>query len=677
MALGTPVTAAAAYSANGGTTVAPAYPAGILATDVVLLVVGQKPSTANGGTVTTPTGWTLREELTGAGGYGATLGADTGNTNLRIYSWNTPVAGQTGNLTVTIGTNNISWAFMIRIPTEGGTIVYGSADGSRTTAPTSGTPYTVLLTNSTPATNLKAGDVAIWAMCIPTDVLGGAGFSAHTISATGTTFGTPTELNEPSSGTGNDIGGYSAWVSATTGSSTAAPTIGATATGTVTNVRGPIALIRIRELPFIDAASTTFTYTGQDATLSVGRVIDAEAGSFSYTGQDAELIKTAAPKEINAEAGTFTYTGEDATLSRAYNINAEAGSFSYLGQDATLNRSYSFDAEAGTFSYTGQNAELLRSYSVNAEAGTFSYLGQDANLLATRSVSADAGSFSYTGQDATLSAARSVNAEAGAFTYTGQAAELLRNYSFNAEAGTFSIAGQDAELIYTQVRGIDAQAGTYSIAGQDAALSATRTLNAEAGAFSYSGQDVALSRGYNVNAEAGAFTYTGQDANLNFARTLNAETGAFTYTGQNASLQSSRSINAEVGSFDYLGQNASLVTARTLNAESGIFTITGQNASFFVTRALNAEPGAFGEANPYVDPGYVDPYYSTNLTATLGYGRIFNAQVGVFTYTGQDATLIKTSLYPPESDVRAGVVYGPGGIFTGTMPPGSLFIFDD
>jgi len=121
MALGTPVAAAAAYNAAaGGTTVTPAYPAGILATDIVLLFVGQKPTTANGGTVTTPTGWTLRDELTAAGGYGTTLGADTGNTNLRVYSWNTPIAGQTGNLTVAVANNNISWAFMVRVPTGGG-----------------------------------------------------------------------------------------------------------------------------------------------------------------------------------------------------------------------------------------------------------------------------------------------------------------------------------------------------------------------------------------------------------------------------------------------------------------------------------------------------------------------------------------------------------------------------
>lgn len=594
MALGTPVAAAAAYNATaGGTTVTPAYPAGILATDVVLLFVGQKPSTANGGTVTTPTGWTLRDSLTAAGGYGTTLGADTGNTNLFVYSWNTPVAGQTGNLTVTLGTNNISWAFMVRIPSGGGALSYGSADGQRTTAPTVNVAFATALTNGATATNFQSGDVAIWAMCIPTDVTTPGQFSAPSVTATGATFGAATELNEPDSGTGNDIGGYSAWASVTAGSSTTAPTVTVTAGGTVTNVRGPIVLLRVREARAIsfNAESGTFGYTGQDTDLAATRNINAEAGSFSYTGQDAELIKTAAPKEINAEAGTFSYTGQDATLARSLNINAEAGSFSYTGQDAALTRTRAFNAEAGTFTYTGQNADLMRAYSFNAEAG--------------------------------------------AFTYTGQAAELTRSRAFNAEAGTFAYTGQDATLTYTPAAGFNAEAGSFSITGQDATLAQTRSFNAEAGTFAYTGQDATLAQG--------------------------------------------RNINAAVGSFDYIGQDATLARALNFDAQPGSFTYTGEPATFNQTRVLKADAGAFGEADPYVDPGYVDPYYSTNLTATLVYGRSFNAESGIFVYTGQPASFAIQSLYPPESDVRQGVVYGPGGIYTGTLVPTGtqIFLFDD
>ena len=275
MALGTPVAAAAAYSASGGTTVSPAYPAGILATDSVILFVGQKPSTANGGTVTTPAGWTLREELTGAGGYGTTLGADTGNTNLRVYTWDAPVAGQTGNRAVTLGTNNISWAFIVRVPTGGGALSYGSADGQRTTTPTS--PMAIALANGATATNFEAGDKAIWAMCIPTDVTTPAQFSAEAVTATGATFATATEINEPDSTLGNDIGGYSAYAHVNSGSSTTAPTVTVTLAGTLTNVRGPVVLLRVREAALPPAQTLTpslytNTQTFHNPTVTVGAV---------------------------------------------------------------------------------------------------------------------------------------------------------------------------------------------------------------------------------------------------------------------------------------------------------------------------------------------------------------------------------------------------------------------
>lgn len=328
MAFGTPVAAAAAYSANNGTSVSPTYPAGILATDEVLLFVGQKPNAANGGTVTTPAGWTLRDELTAAGGYGATLGNDTGNTNLRVYSWNTPVAGQTGNLTVTVGTNGVCWAFMVRIPTGDGNVSFGSADGQQTTTPTS--PLSVALTNGATATNFQAGDLAIWAMCVPTDAGGGTTFSAHTISATGATFGATTELNEPSSGTGQDIGGVSVWANVTAGSSTAAPTIGATLTGTLTNIRGPVVLLRIRETNSFLTQNTRFTNTPQffGPTITTGPV-NVSPPLFTNTPQFFAAT-SASPVTISqiafGPANSFNYSEQ---------LNVTAGGWS-IGNGVTV-----------------------------------------------------------------------------------------------------------------------------------------------------------------------------------------------------------------------------------------------------------------------------------------------------------------------------------------------------
>jgi hypothetical protein len=232
-----------------------------------LLFLGQKPSIANGGLATTPTGWTLQDELLAAGGYGTTTGADVGNTNLRVYSWDTPVTGQTGTQTVAIGDNNVAWAFIVRIPTGGGTLSYGSAIGQQATTPTS--PMSIALTNGATATDFQTGDMAIWAMCIPTAVTTPTQFSAQAATATGAVFATAVELNEPDSFLANDIGGYSAYAFVDSGSSTTAPTVVTTVAGSRTNVRGPVVLLRVRETTAGAAITGTMDFALDDVIVDM------------------------------------------------------------------------------------------------------------------------------------------------------------------------------------------------------------------------------------------------------------------------------------------------------------------------------------------------------------------------------------------------------------------------
>lgn len=378
MALGTPVAGAAAYSAAGGTSVAPAYPSGILATDAVLLVVGQKPSTANGGTVTTPTGWTLREELTAAGGYGTTLGADTGNTNLRIYSWDVPVDGQTGTRSVTLGVNNISWAFIVRVPTGGGTLSYGSADGQRTTTPTS--PISIALTNGASATNFQSGDLALWAMCIPTDVTTPSQFSAQSITATGATFATAVEMNEPDSATGNDIGGYSAMALVTAGSSTVAPTVAVTLAGTLTNVRGPVALVRIREAGLSPITGTfAATETGLDVFVGVGDVIVSGAMAVAELGDDTfaatgSVSSAAITGSLAAtEVGADVFSSSGTVLVQGSLIASEIGDDSFSASGTVLVQGALGALETGSDLFSSSGNVIVQGSLAATEAGNDSF----------------------------------------------------------------------------------------------------------------------------------------------------------------------------------------------------------------------------------------------------------------------------------------------------------------
>lgn len=61
----------------------------------------------------------------------------------------------------------------------------------------------------------------------------------------------------------------------------------------------------------LTAESGSFTLTGNDVNLLVGRTLTADAGTFTLTGQDVNLL---VGRVLTAETGQFTLTGNDANL---------------------------------------------------------------------------------------------------------------------------------------------------------------------------------------------------------------------------------------------------------------------------------------------------------------------------------------------------------------------------
>lgn len=325
-ALGTPVFGAGANSPTDEPYVNANYVSGILATDVVLLFIAQKPRVANSGTITTPAGWSLVASKLDAGGYGTTLGSGTGNTNLKIFSWDAPVAGQTGTLTVSLGNNSVTGSVMCRIPTGGGNIQFGSATGEQATTPTSS--LSISTVNDALAPNFKADDIAIWQMVTASVV----GYSAHGISAgAGITFNTPTEALELGTGGGNQYDSVIAYAKVSGGSSTTAPTVTATLSGTLTDARGPAAVLRIRQTAPVLAqltgsSSLTFTSTANLSSTHTGSTSGTTAVTFSSSatlGARAAISGTATLK-LRARIGfpdwswTATATGARKSAQAGY-----------------------------------------------------------------------------------------------------------------------------------------------------------------------------------------------------------------------------------------------------------------------------------------------------------------------------------------------------------------------
>lgn len=315
---------AALVSAASATSIAPAYPTGCVEGDKLLLVVGQRPSTVNSGSVSTPANWNLVASKRASGGYGTTFAADTANTNLYVFERTVPAGGLSGTLTVSVSTNNVCWAQILRLTTSNGS--WNSVAGTTGEDVTGGTAVSIACASNPGVT---AGDAILTAMCIPTDAH--TGFSGYGATQAGVTFGTWARQAYVDSGNGNDIGGFVASSTVSTGTATGNPTITATAAGTTTNVRGPGIFVRVREgaLP-ARTGSMSSTETGTDAASASGDVIVKGSLAVAETGEDTFTASGSVRSGVSGsmaatEIGADAAAASGKVLVKGVLVAAEAG----------------------------------------------------------------------------------------------------------------------------------------------------------------------------------------------------------------------------------------------------------------------------------------------------------------------------------------------------------------
>jgi hypothetical protein len=456
--------------ANSATNPTPTYPS-LTADDGLLLVVGQKPSTANGGTVTTPAGFTLLASKLAAGGYGATLGADTGNTNLYLYKKDTVTGSESGTLTITTGTNNVAWAFFIQVRSNNGTYDFATSDAEDTSA------GNVSLTFG--AVDVAAADVLIGLMCSPTDIASGA--SAEAFTGTGLTTGTVSEIADFKIATGNDIGGLAAVATVTAASGSTAVTMTATIGGTSTNLRGPGLLVRVRK------GTSGFTGTGAAAASPFG---GSGSGTETYSGTGSAAL----PPVAVAGAGAETFTSTAAAAVSPFSASgsglvsaiwgtasaavspfgaAGAGAETFAGSGAAAEAPFAGSgAGAETFSGSGSGAESpFAAAAIGTELYTATASAAEAPFGA-----AGAGAETYSGSG---SAAEQpfAGASSGAQTFTGTASAATQPFGAAAAAlETFTAAAVAAvQAFAAAATGVSGSgiSGTASAAASPFASSAT------------------------------------------------------------------------------------------------------------------------------------------------------------------------------------------------------------
>jgi MSHA biogenesis protein MshQ len=229
--------AAGAYDVKNVTPLTPAFPASIAAGDLLVLFVGSKYGSSS---ITTPSGWTALASLTDAGGYGATTGANVGNTCIFAFH-KTADGSETGTLSVAFSSVNVAWATIHRLSKNSGTWNIEGTTGQDTTGGNVSVTFDI-------NPSVLGGDHVLTAMAVASNANAGAAFSAGALSQTGATFGTVTEVAEVGTNVGDNMAGavWEAAVSSGTGS--IEPTLSATSGGTSTDMRGAEVFVRVRAL---------------------------------------------------------------------------------------------------------------------------------------------------------------------------------------------------------------------------------------------------------------------------------------------------------------------------------------------------------------------------------------------------------------------------------------------
>lgn len=649
MALSSPVYGAVAYSGAGGTTVAPAYPTNTTG-DQLILIIGMKPSTANSGSVTTPSGWTLVTSIVGAGGYGATLGVDTGNTNLFVYTRTAPSGGLSGTLTVTVATNNICWGIIGEITsTTGNAITVTGWTSSDTTAGNVSASFTT-------GTSLKPNVQLHMAMCIPTDVTTPAQFSGYALTSTGVTFGTITELAEPDSTTGNDIGGFLAWGTVSSGTSSGNTTLTATAGGTTTNVRGALVLVEFEEVPLartitIDVGSYTMTGTG--ANFAYYRYTDEYNGiylealgtsfvNYGGTGGNRQIlnVRTSAVAQLNFSGEYwFQPTGVGGTLNNGgYPIEGKwqyrtvGGSWTDVGAvisntqqaivilntldtDGAIN--FAQTLTTGLSANTNYDVQLLVRRTASTPAtdemwinpenigGINQYATVSAVLATGYTITIDSGSYTLTGTAVGLVRGRRIVNDSGSYSLNGTAVNLVRGRRIVIDSGSYSVTGTNANLLFA--RSIIIGAGSYALNGTAVGLVAGRVIVANAGSYSYTGTDVTLTLTISrtITIDSGSYTLTGSAVGLLFGKRIAIDSGSYALTGTAVGLTSARRIIIDSASYALSGTAVNLAFGKRISVDSGSYSVTGSAVGFVSSRRIAIDSGSYTLSGSAVGFAYV------------------------------------------------------------------------
>lgn len=189
------------------------------------------------------------------------------------------------------------------------------------------------------------------------------------------------------------------------------------------------------------AVYTSFVLTGQSALLKIGKRITASFGSFSLTSQVVNFVVHIKNIIFSVDYGSFALSGQTVFMRLGIGLSAFVGSFTLTGQNILLKIGYKMLSTYETFTLTGQDVLLKISKYVSASVGEFTLTGQNIIFNIGRKMSVVVGNFVLYGQNTIVSFGRKMSAGYETFTLTGQNILLHIGKYMRAVYGSFTLTG--------------------------------------------------------------------------------------------------------------------------------------------------------------------------------------------------------------------------------------------
>lgn len=437
--------------AVGTTSLSPALSGTTANNDLLLTTVVTKPDTA---TINTPTDWTLVGDVAGGGG---SFALDTGPTRAAIFQ-RIKDAGWSTAPTVSITSGDSTAGRIWNIRCAAGktydvacvTGVYGA--GGTTTNGT-------VVMGSDPG--IQGGDLLFGVYSSQSD---SPTWSAQSVTVPGCVLAAGVEKTDVMESTnGFDVGGMVFIQNVTSGTSSGAPTVAATAS---VATRGVVVLVRIREVdpPALTVQDATHAHTAGNAILTQTHELTVAGATQAHTAQNVALtqvhslvVQDAAHAQsaetpsvqvvLGVQAATHAVTSDSPTLTQVHNLTVQDATHAHTAANVAL--VVDLAVQAATHGHTAEAPSLTQVHNLTVAAAVHGQTVENVTLGAAGTLSVDDTTHAHSAENVALTQMHALTVADAGHAQTVEAVTLTQQHILVSGS---SDHGQTVEIVVlTQV----------------------------------------------------------------------------------------------------------------------------------------------------------------------------------------------------------------------------------